>query len=295
MNLSVRKIRMAYRMLYETLQDLWRSGWSNWVVISILTSVLAICGFVLQISFSLNIIGQKLTDQLEFSVYLSDNVELKEFALAIGKMPYVKRVEVIDKDVAWYEFKKNFTIAEDFQNPLPNTVHVRVATPEYLKSTILAVKKIPGVIDINYAPGVLGFINKLKAFFQIVGSLLIVLLAFVTVVITGNTIQLVIHSRQNEIEVLRLMGVEDWYIKGPLIFQGIFYAVVSATFAIAPLYVLQTFLWDTAQNLIGSALPTGLPEYYAGNIFQIYYILLIIGIIVTGSGCLWSSKKYLKV
>ncbi len=295
MDFSARKVRMAYRMLYETVQDIWRGGWSNWVVISILTSVLAIFGFVLQLSFGLNLIGQKLTDQLEFSVYLSDTVDVRDFAVIVGKLAYVKRVEVIDKDVAWDEFKRNFTIAEDIQNPLPNTIHVRVANPEYLKSTITAVRSMLGVTDINYAPGVLGFINKLKTLFQVVGIMMAILLGIVTIVITGNTIQLVIHSRQNEIEVLRLMGVEDWYIKGPLIFQGIFYAIISATLAIIPLYLLQAFLWDTAQNLIGSALPTGLPQCYAGNIFQIYYILFVVGIIVSGSGCFWSTRKYLKI
>lgn len=295
MNISIRKIRMTYRMLYETFQDVWRGGWSNCVVVSILTSVLAIFGFVLQVSFGLNVIGQKLTDQLEFSAYLSDDVDVKDFAINTGKISYVKRVEVIDRDVAWYEFKKNFTIADDFSNPLPNTVHIRVSSSEYLKPTIIAVRKMPGVVDINYAPGVLGFINKFKILLQVVGITLTLLLAVVTLVITTNTIQLVIHSRQNEIEVLRLMGVEDWYIKGPLIFQSIFYAIVAATLAIIPLCILQSFFWETAQNIIGSSMPTGLPKYCAGNIFQIYYILLVVGVIVTGSGCLWSTRKYLRI
>ena len=286
---------MTYRMFYETILDIWRGGWSNWVVVSILTSVLAIFGFVLQVSFGLNLIGQKLSDQLEFSVYLSNDVDLKNFALDIGKMPYVKRVEVIDRDIAWHEFKKNFSIAEDFQNPLPNTIHVRVHKPEYLKSTITKIRSQQGVIEINYAPGVLGFINKLKTLLQIVGASLSLLLAVVTFVITANTIQLVIHSRQNEIEVLRLMGVEDWYIKGPLVLQCVFYAVLAATVAVIPLYVLQSFLWETAQNLIGSVLPTGLGDYYVSNILQIYIILLLAGILVTGSGCMWSAKKYLKI
>ena len=291
----MRKFRMAYRMLYETCLDVWRSGWSNWVVISILTSVLAIFGFVLQVSFGLNLIGEKLNDQLEFSVYLAENVNVKEFAVNLGKQPYVKRVEVIDKDVAWGEFKKNFIVGEDFQNPLPNTVHVRVARPDYLKPTIIFTRKLPGVIDINYAPGVLGFINKLKALLQVVGTIITLLLVSVTIVITGNTIQLVIHSRQNEIEVLRLMGVEDWYIKGPLILQGVFYALLSATLAIIPLIMLQTFLWETAQNLIGGVLPTGLSEDYNLNVWRIYYILLVFGVVVSGAGCFLSAKKYLKI
>ena len=297
MNFSARKLRMAYRMIFETTQDIWRGGWSNWVVVSILTSVLVIFGFVLQVSFGLNIIGQKLNDQMEFSVYLSGNpdLDIKTFALNIGKIPYVKRVEVIDKEIAWHEFKKNFTISEDFQNPLPDTIHVRVARPAYLKSTIEKVRKMSGVIDINYAPGVLGFINKFRNFLQVIGTGIAVLLAFVTMIITANTIHLVIHSRQNEIEVLRLMGVDDWYIRGPLILQGIFYAVLAATIAIIPLFILNTFFWEAAQNFIGSVLPTGLPQYCASNIFRIYYILLVAGIIISGSGCIWSTKKYLKI
>ncbi len=282
-------------MINETAQDIWRGGWSNWIVISILTSVLVIFGFVLQVSFGLNVIGQKLTDQMEFSIYLSSDVDIKELALKIGKMPYVKRIEVIDKDIAWHEFKKNFTVSEDFQNPLPDTIHVRVARPDYLKSTIAKVRKMPGVVDINYAPGVLGFINKFRNFLQIIGTGIATLLAFVTIVITGNTIQLVIHSRQNEIEVLRLMGVDDWYIRGPLILQGVFYAILASTLAIIPLFTLHTFFWETAQNFIGSILPTGLPQYCASNIFRIYYILLIAGIVVSGTGCIWSTKKYLKI
>jgi len=154
---------------------------------------------------------------------------------------------------------------------------------------------MPGVVDINYAPGVLGFINKFRNFLQIIGTGIAILLAFVTIVITGNTIQLVIHSRQNEIEVLRLMGVDDWYIRGPLILQGVFYAILASTLAIIPLFTLHTFFWETAQNFIGSILPTGLPQYCASNIFRIYYILLIAGIVVSGTGCIWSTKKYLKI
>lgn len=295
MKLSARQFRVAYRMLYETALDIWRGGWSNYVVISILTAVLAIFGLMLQVTYGLNFIGQKLTDQLEFSVYLVEEADLQEVAKKIGQRPYVRRVEVIDREIAWHEFKKNFTIADDFQNPLPNTIHVRVARPDYLKKTIEYVREIQGVVDINYAPGVLGFINKFKTLLQVIGFSLIALLAFVTIVITGNTIQLVIHSRHNEIEILRLMGVEDWYIKGPLIMLGAFYAVVSASLAIVPLVLLQQVFMETAQKVIGGILPTGLPEFFLGDLAQIYLILLLMGIFVTSVGCFWSTKKYLKV
>ena len=295
MKISVRKLRMAYRMIYETACDIWRGGWSNWVVISILTSVLVIFGFVLQVSFGLNVISQKLTDQMEFSIYLSESTDPRELAVKIGKLPYIKKVEVIEKDVAWYEFKKSYVVSDDFQNPLPNTIHVRVARIDSLKPTIAEVKKLEGVTDINYAPGILGFINKFRHFLHIIGLGITMLLAFVTVVITANTIHLVINSRQSEIEILRLMGVENWYIRGPLILQGIFYAVVASTIAIIPLLLLQSAFWETAQNIIGGVLPTGLPQHFRTNIFQVYNVLLLVGIFVSCSGCIWSSNKYLKI
>jgi len=128
-------------MFFETMQDIWRGGWSNYVVISILTAVLAIFGFVLQITQGLNFISEKLSDQLEFSVYLSNEVDLKDFSVKIGKMPYVKRVEVIDKEIAWHEFKKNFVISDEFEKGCKKKIQLHYFTEDEFETGKLEIVK----------------------------------------------------------------------------------------------------------------------------------------------------------
>ena len=62
----------------------------------------------------------------------------------------------------------------------------------------------------------------------------ILISAALTITIINNTIQLVIQSRKEEIEIMRLMGVSNWYIKTPLIMQGAFYGFISSIIAVLP-------------------------------------------------------------
>lgn len=70
----------------------------------------------------------------------------------------------------------------------------------------------------------------------------IIISAALTITIINNTIQLVIQSRKEEIEIMRLMGVSNWYIKTPLIMQGAFYGFVSSVIAVLPLNCIQGLL-----------------------------------------------------
>ena len=69
--------------------------------------------------------------------------------------------------------------------------------------------------------------------------LVIIISAALTITIINNTIQLVIQSRKEEIEIMRLMGVSNWYIKIPLVMQGAFYGFVSSVLAVFPLSWVQ--------------------------------------------------------
>ncbi len=60
---------------------------------------------------------------------------------------------------------------------------------------------------------------------KIATGIILVFLGGLTMFIISNTIQLVIQSRRREIEIMRLMGVNNWYIKAPYILQGAFYGL----------------------------------------------------------------------
>jgi cell division transport system permease protein len=105
--------------------------------------------------------------------------------------------------------------------------------------------------------------------------------------IISNTIQLVIQSRKQEIEIMRMMGVNNWYIKAPYILQGAFYGFAGAVLSIIPLNILQYYL-DKAHRFFNIPIPI-----MATNL--VILCLLIMGITFGAGGSVISVKKYLKV
>ena len=115
----------------------------------------------------------------------------------------------------------------------------------------------------------------------------IIISAALTITIINNTIQLVIQSRKEEIEIMRLMGVSNWYIKTPLIMQGAFYGFVSSVIAVIPLNGIQSLLINVHKFFL---IPT---PAYAQNIVII--TLLLIGTAFGAIGSFLSIKKHLQV
>ena len=107
------------------------------------------------------------------------------------------------------------------------------------------------------------------------------------ITIINNTIQLVIQSRKEEIEIMRLMGVSNWYIKTPLVMQGAFYGFVSSVIAVFPLSWVQGLLMNVHKFFL-----VPMPAY-AQNVVIIS--LLLIGTAFGASGSFLSIKKHLQV
>ena len=115
----------------------------------------------------------------------------------------------------------------------------------------------------------------------------IIISAALTITIINNTIQLVIQSRKDEIEIMRLMGVSNWYIKTPLIMQGAFYGFVSSVIAVLPLNCIQDLLQKLHKFFY---IPN---PVYAQSV--VIVTLLIIGTSFGAVGSFLSIKKHLQV
>ena len=115
----------------------------------------------------------------------------------------------------------------------------------------------------------------------------VIVVAMLTITIINNTIQLVIQSRKDEIEIMRLMGVSNWYIKIPLIMQGAFYGFMGALIALFPLNIVQNMLVNVHKFFM---VPSPL---LAENIVMV--TLLIVGLTFGAGGSLLSIKKHLQV
>lgn len=281
------EIRIAYRIIMEAVNDVKRTGMNNFVIITTMSAILILFGVLFRFTLSLSTFAHDLGNHLEISVYLKSDAKPSIVKNRIKEIKHVKDIHLITKEQSWSDFKRDLSFPDDMPNPLPDTLRVRVDKPDSISEVFNNIKPIAGVEDVNYAED-LG--KKMQTFSHIANisvALVIFIAALLTITIINNTIQLVIQSRKEEIEIMRLMGVSNWYIKTPLVMQGAGYGLVSAFIAVLPLSCVQGLL-KNVHSFFSIPVPP-----YAQNIVVIS--LLIIGIAFGASGSLLSIKKHLQV
>jgi len=244
-NSSVDKLcefRIFYRLIKEAISDLRGTGLLvNIVIITTMTAILAIFGVFFRSTLSISSFAKELGKVLEISVYLKNDTNIDYAMKQIGEMQNVTKITLIPKQVSWQNLKKELDLPE-INNPLPDTLHVRVNEPANVESVCETVSKLAYVEDVNYARDLA---EKISTANNIVSHLMIFIVAIIgilTITIINNTILLVIQSRKDEIEIMRLMGVSNWYIRFPLILQGAFYGFMGALLSIAPVIFIHKHL-----------------------------------------------------
>lgn len=280
------ELRIAYRILMEAVNDIKRTGIVNLVIITTMAAILTIFGVLFRFTLSLSTFANELGNVLEISVYLKPNTQVSVVKNRIQEIKHVKYVKLIPKEESWNGMKKELGL-QDITNPLPDTLRVRVEKPEKIPEVFNLIKTMSGVEDMGYAKELAKKVQFLTHIVNTTMFFVIIISAALTITIINNTIQLVIQSRKEEIEIMRLMGVSNWYIKTPLVMQGAFYGFVASIIAVLPLNWVQGLLLNIHKFFL---IP--MPAY-AQNI--VIVSLLLIGTAFGASGSFLSIKKHLQV
>ncbi len=280
--------RILKRILKETVKGIERTGLVNLVIIATMASILSIFGCLFRVSLEIYSFVDDLGSNMEISVYLQDNASSTRVTKEIKALDNVKSINIISKEKAWPKMRTHMQLP-DLANPLPDKIRIKLKDNDNSKidKLIKKVKKIRGVEDTQYAKEILDKVKKIGEVTNAATIMVFVVLGGLTLSIINNTIHLVIQSRKQEIEIMRMMGVSNWYIRSPYIFQGAFYGFSGGIISIFAL------AWV---------------EQYLSNIFKIFQIsgtyidgagialiILVMGTAVGALGSIISVRKYLKI
>ena len=280
------ELRILYRLGIETLGDIIRTGWVNVVIITTMAAILTIFGACFRTALSISSFSKELGSALEISVYLKDSVEARNVKQEIQKIQHVEKITVIPKAESWTKLKSEMSLP-NIENPLPDTLHVKVDKPENLQPVFDNIRKIPAVEDMSYAKDLASKIELVNHVVKTITLVVIGIMALLTITIINNTIQLVIQSRKEEIEIMRLMGVSNWYIRFPFIMQGAFYGFTGSLLAMFPLEYVQNGLANVHKFFMVPS-PSN-----AQNIVLI--IMFSMSVLFGAAGSFWCIKKHLQV
>ena len=283
---SLTELRIVYRLMMETIYGIRRTGLMNIAIITTMAAILTIFGALFRSTLSVSTFAKEFGNVLEISAYLQQNSDNKQVISQVQEIKHVQTVKFIPKSKSWAKLKEELDLAE-LDNPLPDTLHIKVDKPENIPEVFEKVKTIKGVEDLNYAKDI---VQKMQIFNNVVSTMTVIVIGvigFLTIAIINNTIHFVIQLRKEEIEIMRLMGVSNWFIKTPLIAQGAIYGFTGAVISLFPLNAVQKGLVQVHQFFM---IPSPI---LATNI--VIFVLFIVAIGFGALGSYLSIKKHLQV
>ncbi len=280
------EIRITYRIIMETFKGIAQTGLVNIAIITTIAAILTIFGSIFRVTLAVNSFVNSMGSALEVSAYLSPEANINQTIAKVRELNHVKKVSYISKDTSWAELKKEIDVP-DINNPLPDTLHVKLDDTKNINSVMNDLKKIDGINDTSYAKDLVQKFEMINAIINTATLVFVVIVCMLTIAIINNTIELVIQSRKEEIEIMRLMGVSNWYIKTPLILQGAIYGFLGALVAIIPVDIVQKYIIKMHEFFMISIDPMAQ--------FTVLFSVLTLGVAFSSIGSFLSIKKHLQV
>lgn len=280
------EIRITYRIAMETVKGIAQTGLVNIAIITTIAAILTIFGSIFRVTLALNSFVTSMGSALEVSAYLSQDADVNATINKVRDLEHVVKVSFISKEASWIQLKKEIDVP-DITNPLPNTLRLKLDDTKNIASVIASLKKVPGVDDASYAQDLVQKFEMINAIINTATFVFVVIVCILTIAIINNTIELVIQSRKEEIEIMRLMGVSNWYIKTPLVLQGAIYGFLGALVAIIPIDIVQNYIIKMHEFFMISIDPFAQ--------FTVLFSVLTLGVAFGSIGSFMSIKKHLQV
>jgi len=211
------------------------------------------------------------------------------------------KLEYLDRDASYEEAKRVFvgdptTLSLLSIDTIPSQFKVVPLTtdPELVRNLALQYRTLPGVAGVSLAEDEFDVISTLSGFVRNVTIAMSLVLLGVAVILIWNTIRTAIFARRREIEVMKLVGATDWFIRVPFILEGLIQGLLGAVVSCGGLWALNS-AWTT--GVAGFKPGTGVsslivPGSYVNGVMV---ALLIIGALAGGIGSGVASSKFLDV
>ncbi|MCX7871050.1 MAG: ABC transporter permease [bacterium] len=233
--------------------------------------------------FNIENIQKKIINQLTIHVYLDKDIKgekVREVIYQLERINDIVSIQYISSSEALRRIEKelNIDISKDLVvNPLPNIVYVKVGDPRKIDDVANNIKKIKGVKEIDYWQEYVKNLSKIIDILNKIFIFLIVLLSFGILTIISNTVKMTILARRNEIRIMHLVGAPNWFIKYPLITEGIIILFLSNFFAF---YFVKIFYnvfsnWIFSNASFISLIPSDFFNTIRNYIILISFILII--------------------
>ena len=295
------RLGLLVYFLRKALENIWTNPFLSLVTLSTIAISMLILGLFSLIYLNVQQSLHQLGGELQITAYLQETISSEQAKVLRSKVadwPEVEGITYISKEQALARFRSQLReyagILEGLKkNPLPASLELTLM-PQYgrsgnIKELSTRLGRLPGVAEVQYGRK---WMAKLRVFVEVmklVGITVGGLLLIATIFVISNTIKLTFYSRREELEIMRLVGATDFFIKAPFLIEGLLHGLGGALLAAGGLSLLILFLFSHLDlplrlAVMAGSLPTG--QLVAG--------FLGLGLLLGVLGSMVSLRRFLR-
>lgn len=238
-----------------------------------------------------------------------DKASIDQLVVKLNATEKLSSYKYVSKDealVIYREQNKNDPLLLEMVTAdiLPSSLDISAVSPKYLNELYEIVKNEPGVDDIVFQKEVVDTLISWSTTIRRVGVIFILLLIFATFLILLTSVGMKIALKKEEIEILKLVGATNWYIKRPFVWEGITIGILGATMSSALTVLLIFYLKPYVSGFLKGIEPLRLISTEGFNIYiwppniifltAIIFILFTTGIFIGFIGSLFATSRYMR-
>jgi len=295
------RIGLLGYFLRKALGNIWINPFLSLVTLSTIAISMLILGLFSLIYLNVQQSLHQLGGELQITAYLQETIspeQAKVLRSKVADWPEVEKITYLSKEQALARFRSQLReyagILEGLkENPLPASLELTLM-PQYgrsgnIKELSTRLGRLTGVAEVQYGRK---WMAKLRVFVEVmklVGITVGGLLLIATIFVISNTIRLTFYSRREELEIMRLVGATDFFIKAPFLIEGLLHGLGGALLAAGGLSLLILFLFSHLDlplrlAVMAGSLPTG--QLVAG--------FLGLGLLLGVLGSMVSLRRFLR-
>ena len=297
--ITAMKFNTVKRHFRESFKSLGRNSWMTLASVSAVTVTLILVGVFTIIMMNLNKVASDLENDVEIKVLIDETADeaAEEKLLAqIKNLPEVVEMNYSTKEEELEDLVKDF--GDDFKlfeqsNPLRNVVYVKASEPQQTANLAKKIDKFDYIYDVKYGEGKVEKLFNVLNISRNIGLVLILGLLFTAIFLISNTIRITIIARRDEIEIMKLVGASNSFVRIPFVLEGMWLGLLGSVIPIALVATLYHNVYKTfAPKLKGEFIQ--LLEF-SPLVYQVSGLLLLIGVLIGVWGSFMSVRKFLKI
>ena len=280
--------RIAYVMT-AAAQGLLRNPAMSVASTLTVTLMLTLFAFFMTADRGLQAAAAVLEGKVELALFIDDNAKVSDvlaLKTRIEMDPAVALVDYVTKEQALQRLREiaarrpDFALADVSTNPLPASLEIKMADAQQAKRLANDLRAEVGkgvVYDVVDNPQVVDQLLTITRFLSVGGIAILLMMLFVALFVIVNTIRIAVHARRDEIEIMKLVGASDWFVRWPFILEGMLVGALGAVVSLAVLFAAAAPVTSVMMDFL-DVLPVSFGRDFAVQLIaSVFGVALLVG------------------